>query len=250
MHRSSRRLVPALVMGLAGLVAAARALPEKLFQSVLPLVVLSVDGKDHQLVGNALVLDREGYCVTLAHLVTALPAATFVPASRLGVLLPPATGKASAATAATRVFARVKVRKLDEATDLALVQVEGKLLGAAPFDAGEALDLDDPVKVFGFGKPGLAPHVFRGAVAAVLPLSLGGSAVTRFALDTAATAAGDGGAVVDAGKGEVRALAVSHLRNVHRVIVKLGDYEYGPAGTAVGIPIGEVLGWAKKAKAE
>lgn len=216
---------------------------------VLPVVALPDSrGADYALLGNALLLDEDGHAVAPAHVFRELDTSLLLPVPRIGVLVPKADEAGSGDVARDRVFLKLRVEAIDDGMGLALLRVEGNLRKAAPVKAGAALDLGEPAHVFGFGGPGVLPHLFRASVAARLPAPAAGKDVLAYALDATVTAAAHGGILFDRVSGKVSGLAFFHLRNVHRVVTKHADFEYGPTGTATALPLAAVKAWATKVK--
>ncbi len=217
-------------------------------RSVLPLVALPSGAKDVQLLGNTVLVDSEGHLVAPSSVLRSVTPSLLVPTSRLGVLVPTRDEPDGIAIAAARAMKAVEILAIDERRNLAMLRVLGSLEKAQPIDPGRELGVGDELQLHGFGTPGVLPYVFRASVASILPSPSEGPGRIRYALDANATDASDGGVLFDRVSGKVHALTIFHLRHVHRVITKQADFEYGPTGTALGIPIGEVLEWMANAR--
>lgn len=217
-----------------------RALLER---SVLPVVALGEEPGDYRLLGNAVLVDGEGRAITPARVFDGLSTDLLLPVARVGVLVPGEKTAPDEAVATARVFQRVHVLALDADAGLALLQVIGGLGGARPVSPAGQLGLGARAQVFGFGGPGITRFVFQAHVAAVIATADAPPAQARYALDARVTSAADGGVLFDPVSGEVHALTTLHLRSVHRVVHKLGKVEFGPPGTAVGLPLEAALSW-------
>jgi hypothetical protein len=217
-----------------------RALVER---SVLPVVALGEEPGTYDLLGNAVLIDDEGRAVTPARVFDGLSADLLLPVAKVGVLVPGEKTTPDEDVTSARVFHRVHVLALDKTAGLALLQVVGGVGGARPAGAAGELGLEAEVRVFGFGGPGITRFVFRAHVAAVLATPDAPPAERRYALDARVTGAADGGVLYHPTSGEVHALTSLHLRSVHRVVHKLGKVEFGPPGTAVGLPLEAVRSW-------
>lgn len=215
-------------------------------RALLPVVAMREGSSDYDLLGNALLVDDAGHLVAPAGILTELPASLLIPVTRLGVLVPTPEDDLDRPVAETRVFQRVRVLHLDKSSALTLLELEGPRRSATPALEGRALGLGEGAKVFGFGKPGVLRYVFDAAVAARIPVPSVAPGALRYAVDARVTEACDGGVLFDPESGQVHALTLFHLKNVHRVVNKLGDFEYGPAGTALGIPLHEVRSWVNQ----
>lgn len=228
----------------------ALATPEEVLarvsQSVLPLVGLNPETQEFSLLGNAVVMDAEGFLVAPASVLRAVPASLLLPSPRIGVLVPAGNDHPDRPVSETRVFQRIQVLYLDEKSELSLLKIEGPLRQAVPVEGGRTLALGEAVKVFGFGAPGVLRHLFQGAVAARIPATGSTPPGRRYALDARVTEAADGGLVFDPETGKVYALSLLHLKNVHRVVHKQAGFEYGPTGTSLGIPLDEVRSWVNQ----
>jgi len=86
--------------------------------------------------------------------------------------------------------------------------------------------------------------MFQANVAARLPLPARGEGAFAYALDSRVTSAAEGGVLFDPVSGSVYAMTVVHTRDVHRVVHKVGEFEYGPMGAALGIPYKSIQQWA------
>ena len=212
-------------------------------RALLPVVTLGEEPGAYDLRGNAVLLDDEGHAVTTARVFDGLSAEFLLPVAKVGVLVPSEKSTAGEDVASSRVFHRVHVLALDKDSGLALLKVLGGTGGARPADAAGELTLGSAARVFGFGGPGITRFEFRAHVAAVVATPDAPPSDRRYALDARVTQAADGGVLYDAASGEVHALTSLHLRSVHRVVHKLGKVEFGPPGTAVGLPLEAARSW-------
>lgn len=245
---AARRLAPlALALVAATASRAGRVSLVDVRRCLLPLVALPPGGGDYTPLGNAVLLDRDGHLVAPQGALTGMDARLLLPAPRLGVLVPRGDEVEHADVRDLRTFVPVKVLRLDRGEPWALLEATSDLGSAAPPSDGGALGLGDEVQVLGFGAPGILPHLWRAAVVARLPAPSHGEGAFRYALDAGVTEAADGGLVFDPQRGAVHALATFHHRHVHRVVQKQADFEYGPTGAALGIPLAEVQAWLRAA---
>lgn len=245
LSRSWRSLTLALVATcLTTLSARAEGL-SLVSRSILPLVALEESSQDYRLLGNTVVMDEHGSLVVPASVLRAVPASLLLPMPRIGVLVPAGNDDPDRPVSDTRVFQRVQVLHLEERSELALLELQGPLRQALPVDIGKSLALGAHVQIFGFGAPGVIRHLFPAAVTARIPVPSAGNGTLRYALDARATEACHGGLAFDP-LGKAHALTLFHLKNVHRVVTKQADFEYGPAGTALGIPLDDVRSWVNQ----
>lgn len=215
-------------------------------RSVLPVVALADEPGAYRLLGNAVLLDEAGHAVTPARVFDGLGPEMLLPVARVGVLVPGEKSVAGEDVATARVFHRVHVLALEKDAGLALVKVDGDLGGARPAEPAGELGLGAAAQVFGFGGPGFTRYLFQAHVAAVIATPDAPPADRRYALDARVTDAADGGVLLDPATGGVHALTALHLRSVHRVVQKLGAVEFGPPGTAVGLPLEAARSWVTR----
>jgi hypothetical protein len=218
---------------------------ETTFRSVLPLVGLKQEEQDYSFLGNAVLMDDQGYMVIPASVLKAVPASLLIPVPRLGVLVPAGNDRLDRPVAETRVFQSIRVIYMGKKSELALIKLEGPLREARPVTGGGFMGLGQASRVLGFGKPGVLRYLFGASVAARIPTEKKGSTAFRYALDARVTEASDGGLAFDE-QGKVQALTLFHLKNLHRVVHKQADFEYGPTGSALGIPLDEVRSWVNR----
>ncbi len=220
---------------------------QRIAQSVLPIVTLQKPSEDYRFLGNSVIVSDDGYLVAPSQIFRNLPLSMLLPVARVGALVPSKGISASLDPVSDRVFQRIQVLHLDEAAGLALLRLEGPLRKAKPVTDGPNLSLGDGARIFGFGGPGTTPWVFQAHVAATPKVPGLTPAGTRYALDARVTSAADGGLTFNS-KGEAHALTLLHLKSVHRVVHKLGATEFGPSGTAVGIPMAALRSWIEAVK--
>lgn len=244
MHSTPCRSLAALTLCISlGMQASALAADSKALAPMAhlaPLVTLSNDGESFDFHGNTVCVRGDGFFLASAALFEKLPATDLIPVSRLGVLVPEASLRARTSP---QGFRNASLVALDAKLGWALLKVSGDLGKVEAVEQTRTAEFREEVDLYGYGAPGIRPQVFSARVATFLPAAQE-SAADRLGLDGRVGPSAAGGLVLSK-DGKVLGVTVFHLKNVHRVNQKFAKFEWGPFGTAVGLPIQEALNWAQ-----